>query len=228
MPSPPTNRKIVLRIGGSVLGSPPQAKLLRGYAEVISEARKTGLSIGVVVGGGPVSRAYIATAKELLLPREGQDMIAIDVSRLNAKLVGMKLGVKRVSTTTQGMMVELEKNGIGVMGGLRPGITTDTVAAILGDAWHSDLLVKASDQDGVYTADPRTDKEAKLLHNLSYQELVRILGGAHHRPGIHSIVDPVAAKFIAKHKLSLVVTNGFFPSNVRKALLGERVGTLVT
>jgi uridylate kinase len=125
-------------------------------------------------------------------------------------------------------MIELEKNGIGVMGGLRPGITTDTVAAILGDAWHSDLLVKASDQDGIYTADPRTDKDAKLLHNMSYQELVRILGGTLHRPGIHSIVDPVAAKFIAKHKLALVVTNGFFPSNVRKALLGERVGTLVS
>ncbi len=228
MSTPPSGKRIVLRIGGSVLGSPPKAKLLKGYTEVIAEARKTGHSVGVVVGGGPVARAYIATAKELGLPREGQDMIAIDASRLNAKLVAMKLGVKRVSTTVQGMMLELEKNGVGVMGGLRPGITTDTVAAMLGDAWHSNLLVKASDQDGVYTADPRTDKEAKLLHNLSYQELVRILGGAHHRPGIHSIVDPVAAKFIAKHKLTLVVTNGFFPSNVRKALLGERVGTLVS
>ena len=65
------------------------------------------------MGGGPVARAYIATAKELGLPREGQDMIAIDASRLNAKLVGMKLGVKRVSTTIQGMMLELEKNGSG-------------------------------------------------------------------------------------------------------------------
>jgi uridylate kinase len=228
MVSPPHGKKIVLRIGGSVLGSPPQAKLLKGYAEVIAEARKLGNSIGVVVGGGPVSRAFIATAKELGLPREAQDMIAIDASRLNARLVAMKLGVPRVSTTIQGMTIELEKNGTGVMGGLRPGITTDTVAAILGDAWHSDLLVKASDQDGVYTADPRTDKEAKLLHNLSYRELVRILGGGRHRPGIHSIVDPVAAKFIAKHKLTLVVTNGFLTSNVRKALLGERVGTLVS
>ena len=226
--SPSSGKKIILRIGGSVLGSPPKAKLLKDYAEAISEARKQGHSVGVVVGGGPVARAYIATAKELGLPREAQDTIAIEASRLNAKLVGMKLGVKRVSTTIQGMMLELGKNGTGVMGGLRPGITTDTVAAILGDAWRSDLLIKASDQDGVYTADPRTDKEAKLLHSLSYQELVRILGGAQHRPGIHSIVDPVAAKFIAKHKLTLVVTNGFFPSNVRKALLGERVGTLVS
>ena len=61
----PSGKKIVLRIGGSVLGSPPQAKLLKGYAEVISEARRVGHSVGVVVGGGPVARAYIATAKEL-------------------------------------------------------------------------------------------------------------------------------------------------------------------
>jgi uridylate kinase len=226
--SAPSRTKIVLRIGGSVLGSPPQAKLLKGYADVVAEARKQRHSIGVIVGGGPVARSFIATARELGLPRESQDMIAIDASRLNARLVAMKLGVKRVSTTIQGMIVELEKNGIGVMGGLRPGITTDTVAAILGDAWHSDFIVKASDQDGIYTADPRIDKEAKLLYSMSYQELAKILGGTEHRPGIHSIVDPVAAKFIAKHKLKLVVTNGFFPSNVRTALLGERVGTLVS
>ena len=228
MSAPPTAKKIVLRIGGSVLGSPPKAKILTGYAEVISETRKQGHSLGVVVGGGQVARAFIATAKELNLPRESQDVIAIEASRLNAKLVAMKLGVKRVSTTIQGMTTELERNKIGVMGGLRPGITTDTVAAILGEAWRSDLIVKASDQDGIYTGDPRVVKDAKLLHNLSYQEFVRILGGSQHRPGIHSIVDPVAAKFIAKHKLRLVVTNGFFPSNVRKALLGERVGTLVS
>lgn len=227
MPSP-VAKKTVLRIGGSVLGSPPKAKLLREYADVVLDAKKAGHAVGVVVGGGTVARSYIATAKELGLPRELQDTIAIEASRLNARLVAMRLGVKRVSTTIQGMTIELQKGGLGVMGGLRPGITTDTVAAILGDAWHADLLVKASDQDGVYTADPRTDKEAKLLHHLSYQDLVRILGGTSHRPGIHSIVDPVAAKFIAKHKLRLVVTNGFHTSNVRRALLDERVGTLVS
>lgn len=228
MASTQGGKKIVLRIGGSVLGSPPTAKLLKGYTEVVTDAKRQGHSVGVVVGGGPVARSYIGTAKELGLPRESQDMIAIEASRLNARLVGMKFGIKRVSTTIQGMILELGKNGTGVMGGLRPGITTDTVAAILADAWQADLLIKASDQDGVYTADPRVDKDAKLLHNLSYQELGRLLGGGSHRPGIHSIVDPIAVKFVAKHKLRLVVTNGFFPSNVRKAVLGERIGTLVS
>ena len=50
MASPPSGKKIVLRIGGSVLGSPPQAKLLKTYADVISEARNSGNSVGVVVG----------------------------------------------------------------------------------------------------------------------------------------------------------------------------------
>src|ERR1019366_5277296 len=113
MSMPQGIKKVVLRIGGSVLGSPPQAKLFKGYVEVIAEASKAGLSIGIVIGGGPVARTYISTAKELLLPREGQDMIAIDASRLNAKLVAMKLGVKRVSTTIQGMITELDKNRIG-------------------------------------------------------------------------------------------------------------------
>jgi len=221
-------KRIVLRIGGSVLGSPPKAKLLLGYIDVIQEARKQGHSVGVVVGGGQVARSFIASARELGLAREYQDMVAIEASRLNARLAAMKLNVKRVSTTIQGMIAELDKNKVGVMGGLRPGITTDTVGAILADAWHADLLIKASDQDGIYTADPRTDKDAKLVHSLPYNEFVKILGGSDHRPGIHSIVDPVAVRFIAKHKLQLVVTNGFFPGNVRKAMLGERVGTLVS
>lgn len=228
MPSPLKLKRIVLRIGGSVLGSPPHAQLLERYASVISEARRSGRSVGVVVGGGPTARSYIEAAKALGLPRREQDLIAIQASRLNAKLVGMKLGVPRVYSTTQGMVSALNKEGIAVMGGLKPGITTDTVGAILGKAWRSDLLVKASDQDGIFTSDPRTDKNAKLVRNLSYPELVKILGVESHRPGIHSIVDPVAVRYITKHRLRLVVVNGFDPSNALKAIRGEPVGTLVS
>ncbi len=224
---PPKPKKVVLRIGGSVLGSPPDAKLVEGYASVISEATKGPYSLGVVVGGGPVSRLYIGIAKQLHLPPKDQDTIAIQASRLNARLVGMKLGLPHVSVTIKEMVTRLSKKGVGVMGGLRPGITTDTVAALLAEAWHADLLVKASDQDGIYTSDPRTNKDAKLLQTLSYQGLSEILGGEH-RPGIHSIVDPVAVKLIVKHRMKLIVTNGFDEKNVLRAIRGQRVGTLVS
>jgi uridylate kinase len=57
---------------------------------------------------------------------------------------------------------------------------------------------------------------------------VTILGVESHRPGIHSIVDPVAVRYITKNRLKLVVINGSNPSNVLKAIRGEPVGTLVS
>ena len=72
------------------------------------------------------------------------------------------------------------RDRVVVMGGLRPGITTDTVATLVAEAWRSDLMVKASDQEGIYTADPRLHKRAQLLPKVSYPMLVAILGGRLH------------------------------------------------
>jgi uridylate kinase len=220
--------KTVLRIGGSVLGSPPDPKIVEGYARVISNLNFEGHSIAIVVGGGQVSREYIWSAKGMGLSSYQQDMIAIHASRLNARVVAMKLGgVSSVPTSIDGMLQRLARNRVAVMGGLRPGITTDTVAAIIAQRWSADLLVKASDQEGIYTADPRVDKKAKKFDKLSYQKMKEILGGAH-KPGIHSIVDPVAVEQLAGSKIRLVVLNGSNPRSVLKAIHGEKIGTLVT
>ena len=219
--------KIVLRIGGSVLGSPPKASVVAAYANSINRILKAGHSIAVITGGGGVAREYIETAKSLGLPRDAQDTVAIHTSRLNAKLIGYKLGSPSVSATVDGMVSRLTKNRVAVMGGLRPGITTDTVAALVAEAWHADLIIKASDQDGIYTADPRRHKGARMLHTISFTQLAEILGGEH-TPGIHSIVDPVATLRIAKHKMRLVVVNGSDPENILKVISGENVGTSVS
>jgi uridylate kinase len=219
--------KIILRIGGSVLGSPPDPELLAGYSSVVSRLKKDGHSVGVVVGGGPVSREYIDSARRLGLSHREQDLIAIQASRLNARLAGMKLGVPDVCTTARQMVLRLKKDKVAVMGGLRPGITTDTTAAIVAAAWGADILVKASDQEGIFTADPRTDKSAKLIPSMSYRDLGRILGGSH-KPGIHSIIDPVAVGFITRSRLKVVVVEGHRPANVVKAVSGGRIGTTVS
>lgn len=219
--------KAVLRIGGSVLGSPPAAKVVDGYAKVVSDLNYEGHSIGVVVGGGPVSREYIKSAAQMGLSPYQQDTIAIHASRLNARLVAMKLGgVSSVPTSIDGMLQRLARNRVAVMGGLRPGITTDTVAAIVAQRWHADLLVKASDQNGIYSADPRLNKKAKKLDRITYEKMREILGGDH-RPGIHSIVDPVAVDQLLQSKVKLIVLNGADPRGVAKAVRGEKIGTLV-
>lgn len=220
--------KTVLRIGGSVLGSPPVARIVKGYAQVISDLNFEGHSIGVVVGGGNVSREYIRSASQMGLSPYQQDTIAIHASRLNARLVAMKLGgVSSVPTSIDGMLQRLSRNRVAVMGGLRPGITTDTVAAIVAQRWHADLLVKASDQDGIYSQDPRVHKKARKLDRITYEKMKEILGGGH-RPGIHSIVDPIAVDQLLESRVKLIVLNGADPRSVTKAVHGEKIGTLVS
>ncbi len=220
--------KAVLRIGGSVLGSPPIAKVVDAYADVVSTLNNEGHSVGVVVGGGGVSRDYIKAADQMGLSPYQQDTIAIHVSRLNARLVAMKLGgVSSVPTSIDGMLQRLSRNRVAIMGGLKPGITTDTVAALVAQRWRADILVKASDRDGIYTSDPRLDKKAKKLDRVTYEKMKQILGGVH-KPGIHSIVDPVAVDHLFELRIRLVVLNGAEPRGVAKAVRGEKVGTLVT
>ena len=220
--------KAVVRIGGSVLGSPPNSEVVDGYARVVADLNSEGHSIAVVVGGGQVSREYIRSARQMGLSSYQQDTIAIHVSRLNARLVAMKLGgVSSVPTSIDGMLQRLARNRVAVMGGLKPGITTDTVAAIVAQRWNADLLVKCSDQTGIYTADPRVDKKARKFDRLSYEKMKEILGGAH-KPGIHKIVDPVAVEQLAVSRIRLVVLDGSNPKRVLKAVHGEKIGTLVT
>ena len=220
--------KAVLRIGGSVLGSPPSSKVVNAYADVISDLNYEGHSVAVVVGGGQVSRDYIRSAAEMGLSSYQQDTVAIHASRLNARLVAMKLGgVSSVPTSIDGMLQRLARNRVAVMGGLKPGITTDTVAAIVAHRWRADIIVKASDQNGIYTEDPRTNKKAKKLDKITYERMKQILGGSH-RPGIHSIVDPVAVDQLLESRVRLVVLNGMDPKGVIRAVHGERIGTIVS
>ena len=220
--------KAVLRIGGSVLGSPPSAKVVNGYADIVSDLNHEGHSVAVIVGGGQVSRDYIKSASAMGLSPYQQDTVAIHASRLNARLVAMKLGgVSSVPTSIDGMLQRLARNRVAVMGGLRPGITTDTVAAMVASRWRADLLVKASDQNGIYTEDPRINKRAKKLDKINYEKMKQILGGTH-RPGIHSIVDPVAVDHLLETRIKLVVLNGADPRGVLKAIRGEKIGTVVS
>ena len=220
--------KAVLRIGGSVLGSPPSSKVVNAYANVISDLNYEGHSIAVVVGGGQVSREYIKSAAEMGLSTYQQDTVAIHASRLNARLVAMKLGgVSSVPTSIDGMLQRLARNRVAVMGGLKPGITTDTVAAIVAQKWRADIMVKASDQNGIYNEDPRTNKKAKMLDKMTYERMREILGGSH-RPGIHSIIDPVAVDQLTESRVRLVVLNGSDAKGVIRAIHGEKIGTVVS
>ena len=114
------------------------------------------------------------------------------------------------------------------MGGLKPGITTDAVAALAAERINADLLVKSTDQEGVYTKDPRTNKDAVKLDNLTFDDFSKIFEGSVHKAGIHQIIDPEAIKVLKRHRLKLIVVNGFKPENVLAAIEGKNVGTIIS
>ena len=85
---------------------------------------------------------------------------------------------------------------IAVMGGLKPGITTDTVAALVAERVNADLLVKGTDQDGVYNKDPRKHEDAIKLDHLGLDDLSKVFEESEHKAGIHQIIDPEAIKVL--------------------------------
>jgi uridylate kinase len=222
--------RIVLRIGGSVVASPVNTELMKKYADVVLELKEQNNEVVVVVGGGTLAREFIATAKNLGLAMHVQDEIAISVSRLYAQLFLKTLGnvaCDKVALTLEDAAAGLREGQIVVMGGLKPGITTDAVAALVAERVNGELLVKGTDQEGIYTKDPRKYSDAVKLDHLSFDDLQGVFSESQHKAGMHQIVDPEAVKVLKCERVKLVVVNGFKPKNILLAVRGENVGTVV-
>lgn len=222
--------RIVLRIGGSVVASPVNTDLISKYAEIVRELKSQGNEVVVVVGGGALAREFIAIAKKLGLDEQTQDELAISVSRLYAQLFLKTLGdmgCKQVAITLDDVVKYLNEGKIVIMGGLKPGITTDTVAALAAERVKADLLVKGTDQEGVYNKDPRKHADAVKLDRLSFDDLATVFDEHKHKAGIHQIIDPEAIKVLKRGCMRLVVVNGFRPENILAAVKGESVGTVI-
>jgi uridylate kinase len=223
--------RIVVRIGGSVVASPVNTELMGKYADIIKTIKQQGDEVVVVLGGGALAREFIGVAKNLGLDMTGQDEIAISCSRLFAQLFLKKLGeaaFSQVAITLDEAAEWLSEGKIVVMGGLKPGITTDAVATLVAERVNAELLVKGTDQDGVYDKDPRKHPDAVKLDRLSIEDLEKVFEKSVHKAGIHQIIDPEAIKVLKRKRFKLVVVNGFKPENVLAAIKGENVGTVIS
>ena len=222
--------RVVLRIGGSVVASPINPRLINRYAELLTTLNKQKHSLVVIVGGGKMARELISVAKDIGLDGPAQDDIAISVSRIFAQFFLKKLGriaCRTVPLTLQRAAECLTKGKIVVMGGLKPGMTTDTVAALVARKVKADLLVKATNQDGVYDKDPKNHADAMKIDRLKFDDLARVFSENKHIAGIHQIIDPEAVRILRQHRTKMIVVNGFNPENVLAAVNGQPVGTLI-
>ena len=223
--------RLVVRVGGSVVASPFNPDLMGEYVDLLLDLKRGGHVVACVVGGGSLSRELIRTAKGMGLDEAGQDEVAISVSRLVAQLFVLKLGESGagcVPTVVEDAAKLVDDGKVVVMGGLRPGMTTDAVAALLAERIGADLLVKATDQDGVFNRDPRKFADAHLLDSLRFDDLDKLFEADRHRAGIHQILDPEAVRLLQKRRIKTVVVNGSKPMNVMLAVEGRKVGTVIS
>jgi len=219
-----------MRIGGSVVASPINPALIGRYIKLLKDLKMQGHELAVVVGGGALARDFIKAAKNLGLDESAQDEVAISVSRIFAQLFLKKLGelgCEAIPLTVEDAVKCLRDGKVAVMGGLKPGMTTDTVAALIAEKVNADLLIKATDQEGIYNKDPRKYADAVLLEHLSFKELSNVFAEDKHKAGIHQILDPEAVKILKRKRVRVVVVNGFKPENILAVVKGKHVGTMI-
>ncbi len=222
--------RFVLRIGGSVIASPIDSVLISRYADLLKRLKTQGHDVVVIIGGGALAREFIGVAKDLGLDERSQDEVAISISRIFAQLFLQRLGelgCEAIPLTIEDTVKCLHEGKITVMGGLKPGMTTDTVAALVVEQINAELFIKATDQEGIYDKDPRKHVDAVKFEHISFDDLLHVFDEDKHKAGIHQILDPEAVKILRKGIVKVVIVNGFEPENILLAIKGEKIGTTI-
>lgn len=215
--------KVVISLGGSVLvPGDDDARYIAALAALLRDVSKS-VKPFVVTGGGRIARYYIETGRNLGVAEKTLDELGIAATRLNARFLGAALKglANREPATTYAEAARLAKGyKIVLMGGTRPGHTTDRVSASLARFVGASRIANATSVDGVYTADPKRDPQARMLEHVSFEDLMELAGAKRWSAGPNVIFDPVAARVLARDRIPLSVVNGRDLTALRHAILG--------
>ncbi len=221
--------KIVVSVGGSVLARELQTSKFKSYAVALKELSEKN-TLFIVTGGGQAARDYIGVARKLGADEATCDLIGIELTRLNARLLIAALGESAYHEPPldyrQAKQVSLGGR-IVVMGGVSPGHTTDAVAAILAEYVGAELLVNATSIDGVYTSDPKKNKNAKKFETMTPKQLIEVVMKTEMVAGANSPIDLLAAKVIERSNIKTIVLNGENPRDIVDAVSGKHKGTVI-
>ena len=225
--------RTVLKLGGSLLydeNGQVMIDRVREYAKIVQALLRKGHEFVIVVGGGKPARAFISAARELGASEAQCDWIGIKMARHNAELLCAALGdaaFPKIVETLDELEVAFQHGKAVLMGGLTPGQSTNAVAALAAESVGADILLNATNVDGVYDRDPK-QPGAKMLKRVDIKELRSILSGSGTRAGEYKLFDPVAIKVVARSKIKAVIFNGNDPENLRRLIgKGEEIGSLV-
>lgn len=234
----PAYRRVLLKLSGEALmGDQPfglDEAVLGTIADEIRDVVELGVQVAIVIGGGNIIRGVAASARGIdRVTGDHMGMLATVINSLALQDALEKRGVvTRVQTAIEIRAVaeplirrrairHLEKGRVVIFaaGTGNPFFTTDSAAALRANEMHADALLKATQVDGIYTADPRRDPQAQLLRHVTYhQVLARDL----------KVMDAAAISLCRDNLLPIVVFNLLTRGNIRRVILGEPVGSVVS
>ena len=232
-------RRIVLKLSGEALreeGSKDNIspQIVNSLARQIKEVRGLGVQVAVVIGGGNIWRGLAASHR-------GMNRTTADYMGMLATVInGMALmsGLEDIGVTTR-VQTAIEMNNVAepfilrralrhldlgrvvifVAGTGNPFFSTDTTAALRASEIGAGAILKATKVDGIYDADPKKNPEAKKFDRITYSDaLQRRL----------KVMDSTAFSLCMDNNMPIVVFNMAEPDNIKRAALGEPIGTLVT
>ncbi len=234
----PHFKRILLKLSGEALmgdqsfGIDPA--VLKIVASEISDIQKLGVEIGIVVGGGNIFRGLQAGA--LGIERVAGDHMGMLATVINAialgealKQVGSKskvmtaFDINRVAEpyVKEKAITYLSRNSIVIFGAGtgNPYFTTDTAATLRALEIEAEVLMKATNVDGVYDADPKLEPSAKPFSELTYEQVLK---------RNLKVMDLTAVSLAMAQHLPILVFNLGKIGNITKAVCGAKVGTLIT
>jgi uridylate kinase len=223
----------VISLGGSIIvPDKVDSNFLLAFRAAILEylERKGDSRLIIVCGGGAPAREY-QRAYRAVIPEADADVldwIGIAATRLNAELLRQlfrELCLEQVITDPTA--VSVFPGRILVAAGWKPGFSTDNDAVLLAERFQAVTLLNLSNIVKVYTADPKTDPEAKPLDSISWKEFQKLVGDTW-KPGINVPFDPVATEKAARLRLRVIVAGGRNIDNLKKILYDQKFeGTVI-
>lgn len=231
-------KRILLKLSGEALmgqeGSGISWEVVRQIAQEIKEVHDLGVEISLVVGGGNICRG--AAHAEVGVSRTQGDYMGMLATVINAMALQDALEKCGVPTRVQSAiamdqivepyirrraMRHLEKKRIVIFaaGTGNPFFTTDTAASLRAIETDCDVLMKATKVDGVYDSDPIKNNKAKRFETISFLEVLNKQ---------LKVMDSTAISLCMDNKLPIVVFDLFKKGNIKRVVMGEAVGTVVS
>lgn len=234
----PKYQRILLKLSGEVFMGERQygidPKMTVAIAEQVKEIYDLGVEIVIVIGGGNIFRGISASANGIdRATADYMGMLATVMNGLAFQDALEKIGVAtRVQTAFQIPQVaehfvrrrairHLEKKRVIILAGGtgNPYFTTDTTAALRAAEMNAQVVLKATKVDGVYDDDPVKNPKAKKFDQITYLDVLK---------KELKVMDPSAISLCKDNQIPLLVFKLDVPGNIKRAVMGESIGTLIT